>query len=480
MSQYRVDDPKRGIQFGQVFVWWQFISGAVQVALVVALAATDVPALGWKTFYVRAKESAPAEIKVTPLMRLLAPLAALPFAQKLIARLAQLKILPPYIIENDLFSVELNGNNRTLTVTDKTTGKIFHGLNRFVNGGDCGNEYNFCPTPNDSRQDAPKLRGVSITRGSVQQTMTVQLSLEVPSQLGADRKSRSKQTVEIPIETRVTLTNGVPRVDIHTRIDNRAKDHRLRVHFPTPFAVDSADYDDHFEIVKRPIGVPPFDSTWAEEPRPETHQRAFTSVTDGTTSLTIANRGLPEVEVLRLPKSPRLRKSESTEITLTLLRCVGWLSRDDFSTRKRHAGPFLETPAAQMLGEWEFDYSIIVARDTISCYQQAWNFESPLRAAGTGIHAGTLPASGSFVSVDNPSFVVSAVKEAEDEKSWIVRGYNTGDDEISVTLTPWHKFGKVERVNMAEEIIGKLKVDKSGGAIIEARGHEVVTVKFNE
>ena len=43
MSEYRVDDPKRGIQFGQVFVWWQFISGAVQVALVIGLAATVAP-----------------------------------------------------------------------------------------------------------------------------------------------------------------------------------------------------------------------------------------------------------------------------------------------------------------------------------------------------------------------------------------------------------------------------------------------------
>ena len=43
MSQYRVDDPKRGIQFGQVFVWWQFLSGAVQVALVVILAVTVAP-----------------------------------------------------------------------------------------------------------------------------------------------------------------------------------------------------------------------------------------------------------------------------------------------------------------------------------------------------------------------------------------------------------------------------------------------------
>jgi O-antigen/teichoic acid export membrane protein len=43
MSQYRVKDPQRGIKFGQVFVWWQLLSGAVQVALVVALAATVAP-----------------------------------------------------------------------------------------------------------------------------------------------------------------------------------------------------------------------------------------------------------------------------------------------------------------------------------------------------------------------------------------------------------------------------------------------------
>lgn len=43
LSQHRVDDPKRGIKFGQVFVWWQALSGAVQVALVVALASTMAP-----------------------------------------------------------------------------------------------------------------------------------------------------------------------------------------------------------------------------------------------------------------------------------------------------------------------------------------------------------------------------------------------------------------------------------------------------
>lgn len=43
LSQYRVKDPKKGIQYGQVFVWWQALSGAIQVALVVVIASTLAP-----------------------------------------------------------------------------------------------------------------------------------------------------------------------------------------------------------------------------------------------------------------------------------------------------------------------------------------------------------------------------------------------------------------------------------------------------
>jgi len=43
LSEHRVHDPKKGIQYGQVFVWWQALSGALQVALVIALASTLAP-----------------------------------------------------------------------------------------------------------------------------------------------------------------------------------------------------------------------------------------------------------------------------------------------------------------------------------------------------------------------------------------------------------------------------------------------------
>ena len=42
LSQYRVSDPRRGFKYMQVYVWWQALSGAVQMALVVAFASTGL------------------------------------------------------------------------------------------------------------------------------------------------------------------------------------------------------------------------------------------------------------------------------------------------------------------------------------------------------------------------------------------------------------------------------------------------------
>ncbi len=42
-AQYRVHEPRKAIQYAQIYVWWQALSGAVQVALVVALAGSILP-----------------------------------------------------------------------------------------------------------------------------------------------------------------------------------------------------------------------------------------------------------------------------------------------------------------------------------------------------------------------------------------------------------------------------------------------------
>jgi alpha-mannosidase len=360
----------------------------------------------------------------------------------------------------------------TLTVSDKCTNTIYPGLNRFVDGGEAGDEYNYSPPQSDS-SFAPKLVTAKVFRHRLIPSLEIRAVLNVPGQLSPGRKNRSKPSVAIAITSRISLAPGVPRIDIQTEIDNTAKDHRLRVHFPAPFAVNAADYDGHFEVVRRPIGMPESTEKWVEQPRPETHQGAFTDISNGKIGLTIANRGLPEVEVLN--------NARHTEIALTLLRSVGWLSRDDMTARQGHAGPGFETPGGQVQGRSVFDYSIIPhAEDWRESYQQAYAFQTELRAIETVTHPGEIPPQGSFVSSSPDSFIISAVKAAENGTGWLVRGYNVSPEPIQVSLTPLRRFACAAQVNLAEEELSPLAMDGDGSIKIPVGGHQVAGVMFSD
>ncbi len=444
----------------------------------IRFSAPDVPGYGYRTFWLRGRAAAArAPQRLNPLVRALLPLAArlakIQLVQKSLTRLARRSPRPANRIENDFLRLEAAADG-TLTLLDKRTGVIYPGLNAFEDGGDRGDEYNYAPPPKD-RICIARLKGVQVESNPVCQTLVLSLELAVPAALASGRESRSDNEVTLPITTRATLTRGVPRLDIRTEVENKACDHRLRVVCPAPFRVNEASYDGHFEVVQRPVGLPAYDESWAEQPRPEVPQRAFTSISDGKTGLVIANRGLPEVEVKEVSET-------HSGIALTLLRCVGWLSRDDFSARNGQAGPFaVPAPGAQMIGKWSFDYSVIpCGTDRMAAWQQAYAFQAPLRGVLTSLHGGELPGRGAFLQVQPAEFVVSAVKAAEDADGWLVRGYNISDREIPVTLKPWKPFQRAERANLAEESTGSLQPGEDGSISLTARAHEIVTLLLRD
>jgi len=271
------------------------------------------------------------------------------------------------------------------------------------------------------------------------------------------------------------LPPGQPRIEIRTEIDNQAEDHRLRVHFPAPFAVETADHDGHYEVVRRHPGLPDFDQPWVEKPRPEVPQRAFTDISNGNFGLMVANRGLPEVEVIQLEEKGQ------TEIALTLIRSVGWLSRDDMPVRQGHAGPAYAAPGGQVPGKGCYEYAIIPhARDWREAYQQAYAFETSLRPIEEALHAGEIENQGSFISHSPAAFVISAVKEAEDGSGWLVRGYNISSETIQVKLKTLRRFAQARQINLAEEEITNLQVSADGGVIVPVSGHQVVSILFSD
>ena len=209
-----------------------------------------------------------------------------------------------------------------------------------------------------------------------------------------------------------------------------------------------------------------------EEPLGTYPQKAFVSVDDGAYGLTIANRGLPEYEVLDTPGG--------AAIAVTLLRCVGWLSRADISSRRGGAGPQLRTPGAQMPGRHEFAYSIIPhAGDWASAqaHVAAVQHLRPMRARWNRHGLGHIDYTGSLLEVESPAFAVSAIKRAEDGDGVIVRVYNTLDEEADTTVNLPLAGGRVSKVNLNEEHVSDLQRDEDGVGIT-ARRNEIVTLRF--
>jgi mannosylglycerate hydrolase len=301
------------------------------------------------------------------------------------------------------------------------------------------------------------------------------MTYALPTGLAADRASRSASTVGERIVTTATLTDGVPRVDVRTVVFNAAEDHRLRVHFPSGVKTAVSKGDQHFGVIERPIALPEWDpATWAEQPMGTYPQKAFVSVDDGTYGLTIANRGMPEYEVLDAPSG--------AEIAITLLRCVGWLSRADISSRRGGAGPQLRTPGAQMPGRHEFAYSIIPhAGDWASAeaHVAAVQHLRPMRARWNRHGLGHIDYSGALLEVESTAFAVSAIKRAEDGDGVIVRLYNTLDEEADTTIDIPTVRGRVTKVNLNEEHIADLQRDEDGVGVT-ARRNEIVTLRFRK
>jgi alpha-mannosidase len=378
------------------------------------------------------------------------------------------------VIENDVLHVEADESDGTLTVLDKRTGREMRGLHRIVDGGDRGDEYNFCAPENDRLVDkpasAPRIR-VETAKGM--RSLIVESTYRLPSGLSADRSARSEAECDERIVSTITLTDGVPRVDISTTVFNAAEDHRLRVHFPSEVKTDRSKADQHFGVVERPIALPEWDrETWMEQPLGTYPQKAFVSVDDGVNGLTVANRGLPEYEVLDA--------KEGAEIAVTLMRCVGWLSRSDIYTRRGGAGPQLRTPGAQMHGRHVFEYSIIPHAEDWEAgkaHVQAIQALRPMRARWNRHGLGHLGDASSLVQVSGDSFQVSAIKRAEDGDGVIVRVYDTTSHEAETFVDVAHAEGDVSMVNLNEEHIADVP-RVHGGAAIAARANEIVTLRF--
>jgi hypothetical protein len=321
-------------------------------------------------------------------------------------------------IANRFYEVRLRRGR--LRIRDWQNGVDLDNVNLFIDEGDRGDEYN-ADILTDAILEPLTCQVVDVRSDAVSATLRYFTVLEIPASLSASRKRRTRKArVLVPIITDVTLWTGLPRVDFTVTVDNTAEDHRLRAVFPLPFAVESAFTENQFHVAERSLAVPAWNGTSDEQPPTTFPQKTFAAFESGGAGVAVFNRGLQEGEVVTT-------RDGAQAYALTLLRCVGWLSRTDLASRRGGAGPSIATPDSQLQGAQTFRYALSTYRGSwgdAGIQPLAYGFAYPPIAWATNAHEGSAGAAIPLVTITDSRVVPSALHRSEADGAPIVRVYN--------------------------------------------------------
>jgi hypothetical protein len=107
-----------------------------------------------------------------------------------------------------------------VTIVDKLSNKVFKNCNRFVDGGDAGDEYTYSPPLNDEII-VSQLNNISTKDvGPSEVILKVSGKMMLPVGLKSDRKYREDKMIECPLESEVKLFSDIQRIEFKTKFDN--------------------------------------------------------------------------------------------------------------------------------------------------------------------------------------------------------------------------------------------------------------------
>ncbi len=326
-------------------------------------------------------------------------------------------------LENEHYRVSLEKGS--LVLREKETGVALRDLLRFEYQLDAGDTYSFGPVPDHGPWQAAL---VDAQRPAERpDALRLKHRLIVPA--GYDRVCGAPEgETTLDITTDVWLTPH-RALAFSIRYENTAENGRLRVTFPVGFSTRRSLADSPFRLAsrERPRGRTPesapkrYAGYPGELDYPTHHQGDFVIVEGADYRVWVANRGLPEYELID-PEG-------ETRVAVTLHRAVGMLSVEGGRIRRCQAEPSVPVPGAQcrrpMHAALAFGVGacsrVEAARRARAFACPAWAREMPyLPHADSN---GSLPRKASLLDIDNPAVQLSAFKPAG-EGTCALRLYN--------------------------------------------------------
>ncbi|GAB4312619.1 MAG: glycoside hydrolase family 38 C-terminal domain-containing protein [Candidatus Sumerlaeia bacterium] len=344
-----------------------------------------------------------------------------------------------------------------------------NGLNVLEDRGECGNAW---------RSARPRLDRVVLgasrdgaiwieEEGPLRATVGCSTYISVSDSSNAEK--RSDDTVALPVVFYFTLKKSDPRVYVKAVVDNRARDHRLRVRFPAPFQnAEVSHAETHFDVVRRPIH-PPDTHDW-REPAPLTHPMRSAVCVEGHSissgrkaGLAVFTRGLHEYEV------------DNHEIALTLLRAFRIVL--EVSEDKKQELP---DQGSQCLGRQTFEYALmpyIGSWREAGVLRAAQDFNTPVRVVQCGRGKGRLPREVSLLELGGAGEAVfTALKQCEDGDGFALRFFNPAPDCIEVSVKSGH-LSKAARLRLDETPLKQLRKSPEGVMLTTPPG-KIETLKL--
>ena len=244
------------------------------------------------------------------------------------------------VLDNGLVQISMRPDGAIRL--ESRDGTVLDGVGALVDGGDCGDSYNYGPPSEDRIVTEPNDVAFRVVeRGPVRGMLEIDRRYGWPARLLSDG-TRSAQVEPVLVTTRVELLQDEPFARLHLSWENRSSDHRLRLHVPLGRASVTSHSEGQFAVVER--GLHAEAGSAGEYPIPTYPASGFVDAGGASVLLTRT----VEYELL-----------EDGELAITLLRAVGLLSRNVHPYRDEPAGPQLETPAAQCLGPAEMSLAVL-------------------------------------------------------------------------------------------------------------------------
>jgi hypothetical protein len=236
---------------------------------------------------------------------------------------------------------------------------------RLVDEGDVGDLYNFCPTE--------------------EQPPAAPASMEIAGD------SLIARWPGLSVELTAFENDGGGFTRLVAVIANDRPDHRLRLHIGLLEPARGSWAMAPFEVVERPLrgegGAETPSTTWPAR---------LAAMAGGVAAF---GDGVFEYEV-----------HPEGELAVTMLRCVGTISRPQMATRAWAAGPDIPTPDAQMLGEQHFFLAVATGLRPEDL-PATWERINLFGASAQAKRKGDLPDTGTLLEVEGAE--LSSVRKVD-------------------------------------------------------------------